>query len=130
MDCVTVLREILKAAVPDAATTSHLGGREWLDEIAACFSAENSKEAPRVGRMVVTGDSAGGNLSVTSFLYLVQEAVHTKKPLHKHVSALVLFYPTVNLSLSPSPSRALCLNDVLLPHCELNIKLTDGEVWS
>jgi acetyl esterase/lipase len=48
---------------------------------------------------------------------------HRSKYHHHHhtgfrdeVKALVMWYPTLNASLAPSPSRVLFVNDVLLPH--------------
>jgi acetyl esterase/lipase len=59
-------------------------------------------------RVHVFGESAGGNLAAAMCLHLL----HQNLPLPDH---LILLFPALNLNAAPSPSRALHLNDPLVP---------------
>jgi len=59
-------------------------------------------------RVVLAGDSAGGNLAVAVALRCVKEKLRVP-------DAIVPFYPALNLQLSMSPSRLLTIFDALLP---------------
>lgn len=75
-----------------------------LDEIARVYRQLRSWSR----RMVVIGESAGGNLSAALALRCVKERVRGPE-------SLVPVYPALNLNDTPSPSRALHINDPLVP---------------
>ena len=58
--------------------------------------------------MVICGESAGGNIATSVVLRLIE--ANASKP-----DGLVLAYPPLNMNRAPSPSRALHLNDPLIP---------------
>lgn len=59
-------------------------------------------------RVVVFGESAGGNLAAALTLRCIEGGLPVP-------DGMVLGYPAVNLNSSPSPSRAMHLNDPLIP---------------
>ena len=85
---------------------------------------------------VISGQSAGGMLAAALCVKLAQsehdktgkvargqkgaswkrESSRLKHRSSSNVKALVMWYPTLNATLAPSPSRVLFVNDVLLPH--------------
>lgn len=75
-----------------------------LDELMAVYTWVRRKSA----RVVVFGESAGGNFAAALTLRCLTEGVPVP-------DGLVLGYPALNLNRSPSPSRALHLNDPLIP---------------
>ena len=68
-------------------------------------------------KMIVFGESAGGNMAAALCLKLIQEDNATRP------NGLVLVYPALNLHLSPSPSRFLHQNDPVLPRGVLELAL-------
>ena len=75
-----------------------------LNELVALFSWLRA----RCDKVVIGGDSAGGNLCAALILRCIAEGV----PLP---DGLLLAYPALNLNNSPSPSRAMHLQDPLVP---------------
>ena len=63
---------------------------------------------PRCPTLLVGGDSAGGNLSAALILKCIAAGVPVP-------DGLVMAYPALNLNNSPSPSRAMHLQDPLVP---------------
>ncbi|XP_059082509.1 hormone-sensitive lipase-like [Tigriopus californicus] len=75
---------------------------------AYCWMRNNFKLLGTTGRKVIIGgDSAGGNLSVGLILQCIQLSL--PKPDH-----LVAFYPSLLCQMYPSPSRLICLLDPLV----------------
>lgn len=62
----------------------------------------------KCNRIVVAADSAGGNIATAMVVRCITSGIRTP-------DALVLAYPSLNLNVVPSPSRALHLNDPLIP---------------
>eukprot|EP01064_Diplonema_japonicum_P021962 TRINITY_DN3157_c1_g1_i1.p1 TRINITY_DN3157_c1_g1~~TRINITY_DN3157_c1_g1_i1.p1 ORF type:complete len:785 (+),score=183.35 TRINITY_DN3157_c1_g1_i1:67-2421(+) len=60
------------------------------------------------GRIILTGDSAGGNLAMAVCLKAVMKGVRVP-------DGVVCSYPVLNVKLAASPSRLLALMDTLLP---------------
>lgn len=75
---------------------------------AARRAADAAVAAGRKGRVVVFGESAGGNLAAAVCVRCA--AVGAPMP-----DRLVLAYPALNLNSIPSPSRALHLSDPIVP---------------
>ena len=75
-----------------------------LDEITRVYKQLRSWSK----RIVVIGESAGGNLAVALALRCVKERI-------RGPDSLVPVYPALNLNDTPSPSRALHINDPLVP---------------
>ena len=72
-------------------------------------------------RSAMTAGDGGGTAvsngsSVSSYRSKHPRHHHNKSSIGDEVRALVMWYPTLNASLAPSPSRVLFVNDVLLPH--------------
>jgi len=76
--------------------------------MAARRAADAAVAAGRRGRVVVFGESAGGNLA--SAVCVRCASVGAPPP-----DRLVLGYPALNLNSVPSPSRALHLSDPIVP---------------
>eukprot|EP01063_Lacrimia_lanifica_P008292 TRINITY_DN15362_c0_g2_i2.p1 TRINITY_DN15362_c0_g2~~TRINITY_DN15362_c0_g2_i2.p1 ORF type:complete len:938 (+),score=326.71 TRINITY_DN15362_c0_g2_i2:51-2864(+) len=64
--------------------------------------------AGKKGRVILTGDSAGGNLAVAVTLKAIMKG--DRRP-----DGVVCSYPVLNVKLAASPSRMLALMDALLP---------------
>ncbi|KAA0159732.1 hypothetical protein FNF28_05739 [Cafeteria roenbergensis] len=75
---------------------------------AARRAADAAVAAGRKGRVVLFGESAGGNLAAAVCVRCA--AVGAPMP-----DRLVLAYPALNLNSIPSPSRALHLSDPIVP---------------
>jgi len=67
----------------------------------------------RPSKIVLVGESAGGNILTALVLRLTQQQSESPYPI-RQPDALVLGYPTLNLALSPSPSRTLHMCDPFL----------------
>ena len=66
-------------------------------------------------KIVIVGDSAGGNLAAALTTLLIQ----WKLPLP---TGIVLVYPALNLNLNDyTPSQLTALNDMILPHTFLKL---------
>lgn len=68
-------------------------------------------------RIVLFGESAGGNLAAALMIRLIQEKYNVRP------GGVLLNYPALNLHLSPSPSRFLHQNDPVLPRGILELAL-------
>jgi acetyl esterase/lipase len=81
-----------------------------------CFQAycaaravcDRAVRAGRTGRIVMFGESAGGNLAAA----VCVRCARTKTTMPDR---LILAYPALNLNSAPSPSRALHLSDPVVP---------------
>ncbi|KAJ9452394.1 hypothetical protein DIPPA_52145 [Diplonema papillatum] len=75
-----------------------------------CWAIKNRQKlgAGEQGRIIVTGDSAGGNLAVAVALKAAQAGIRMP-------DGVVCSYPVLNVKLAASPSRMLALMDSLLP---------------
>jgi len=62
-------------------------------------------------RIVLVGESAGGNIMTSLTLRLVKSGA---APMIRQPDALILGYPTLNMTLSTSPSRVLHMCDPML----------------
>jgi len=61
-------------------------------------------------KIILAGDSSGGHLAVATCIRAITDADSTRIP-----DGLVLAYPTLNLSLRPSTSRAIFMMDPVAP---------------
>jgi len=69
----------------------------------------------KIGKIIITGDSAGGNLSCGLMnLIIMHNKEHPDSPL-KIPSGVILAYPVVDFCLTVYPSRLLYYNDPLVP---------------
>ena len=102
--------------VPVLSIDYSLAPEAWFPRaVDECFHAfmwamEHREDlgAGRDGRIVIAGDSAGGNLAVAVCLKAVLQGVRPP-------AGVVCAYPVLNVKLAASPSRLLALMDSLLP---------------
>jgi len=80
-----------------------------------CYEVYKWVAAGRLGiqpsRIVLVGDSTGGNLAVATCLRAIMDEPHGQRI----PDAVVLAYPILNLRLAPTPSRSLFMMDSILP---------------
>ena len=84
-----------------------------LQEVCAVYEGlRNGAFGFRASKIIVVGQSAGGNLAAA---LCVRAALSGPTQAPQMPEGLILCYPTLNMGFSASPSRTLFLNDVLLP---------------
>ena len=88
--------------------------RKQQEEKEEDFNDENNKDKDKKVRVILVGDSAGGNLIAGLTLY----AIHSRTQLPESV---VMVYPATLLDLSVSISRLLFSLDPLLNHATTSI---------
>lgn len=133
--------------VPDYSLSPEYPYPVALNEVLDVYLALNNKRTcqgpsveqcadldwlPRVNRLVLTGESAGGTLAAALTVRLLQlqdecaeegenyvdDSVESSSDTRGQVyipDGLVLIYPALNFSLAPSPSRAVLNFDPVMP---------------
>eukprot|EP01127_Copromyxa_protea_P015964 TRINITY_DN4677_c0_g1_i2.p1 TRINITY_DN4677_c0_g1~~TRINITY_DN4677_c0_g1_i2.p1 ORF type:complete len:504 (-),score=90.36 TRINITY_DN4677_c0_g1_i2:76-1587(-) len=75
---------------------------------------DNNPWGIKPSEIVLGGDSAGGNLSMTTTMNIILNHPNLPVP-----DGILMAYPALDLTYTVTTSRAMFLNDVLVPYCFL-----------
>jgi acetyl esterase/lipase len=111
-----------RAGVPVLSVDYSLAdGAPFPNALLECYMVYRWLRAGGLGavprRVIVAGDSAGGNLSAALAMLCIRDGVSVPE-------RLALFYPALHLCEAPSPSRLLACNDPVIPRVFMEACLT------